>query len=44
MKPFNNYLLYSLYLDVYSFDDISLCLKFQRVYSVGERYDITCVS
>ena len=32
------------YLDIYSFDAISLCLNFQRVYSVDERYAITCVS
>ena len=29
--------------DANSFDEISLCLNFQWFYSVGERYDITCV-
>ena len=36
MNPFNKYLLYYLYLDVYLVDNISLCLNFQRVYSVGD--------
>ena len=36
MKPFNNYLLYSLFY-AYLFGHISLFLNFQQVYSVGER-------
>ena len=38
MKPFNNFLLYYFCLEVYLFDNISLCIKFQRVDYVGERY------
>ena len=42
-RPFIKYLLFIIYLDVYLVDKISLCLHFQRVYSIGEYYAITCV-
>ena len=37
MNQFNNSLLYSLSLDVYLVENISLRINFQRVSSVGER-------
>ena len=36
MKPFYKYLLYYLSLDIYLAGDISLCINFQWVYSVGD--------
>ena len=34
MNPFNNSLLYSVSLNIDLFDDISLRLNFQQVYSI----------
>ena len=40
VKTFNKSLISSLYLEVYSFDEISLGINFQWVCSNGEQYAI----